>query len=349
MLAGERVGAGQAGIARLFGAADPSEMVIGPSTSALLRVLAGSFARTLKPGDEILVSEADHEANVGPWVELERAGAVIRWWRVNRDTAALETDDLRALLTDRTRLVAATHVSNLVGTVHPVAEWARAVHEAGALLCIDGVAYAPHRRIDVRAWDVDFYVASLYKVYGPHLGALYGKREHLDRLPRYNHFFLEDVVPYKFQPGNLNYELTWGAGAIVEYLESLGGSGPAGDGALDEGFRRVVTHEAELGERALERLRAAPDVTIIGQDRMTETRVPTISFVVKGRRSSEVPAWTDAAGIGIRWGDFYAVRLAKALDLERRDGVVRMSAVHYNTLDEIDRAMDALAPALRAP
>ncbi|NNE44517.1 MAG: aminotransferase class V-fold PLP-dependent enzyme, partial [Gemmatimonadetes bacterium] len=314
------------------------EMVLGPSTSALLRVLAGSLGRTLRPGDEIIVTDADHEANVGPWTDLERDDIVVRWWKVNRETAALETEDLRALLTDRTRLVAATHASNLVGTVHPVAEWARVIHDAGALLCIDGVAFAPHRRIDVRKWDVDFYVSSLYKVYGPHLGALYGKREHLERLPRYNHFFLEGEVPYKFQPGNLNYELTWGAGAIVEYLESLG------SGDLDDAFARITAHEHRLGARLLDRLREEPRITVIGQDRMTETRVPTVSFTVEGRRSSEIPPVTDAHHIGIRWGDFYAVRLVEALGLEECDGVVRVSAVHYNTEEEIDRLLAALEP-----
>jgi cysteine desulfurase family protein (TIGR01976 family) len=333
----ERVRSGERAMARLVNAADPAEVVIGPSTTALLRTLAGSFGRTLAPGDEIVVTNCDHEANIGAWRELERDGIRVRTWELDRDTLALETADLEALLGERTRLVAVTHVSNVLGTVNPVREWARIIHERGALLCVDGVAFAPHRRIDVQAWDVDFYVLSLYKVYGPHLAVLYGKREHLRRLPGTNHFFIgPEEIPYKLQPGNVNYELTWGAGAVVEYLAGLG------DGSLERAGEAIAAHEHALGSRLLDYLDGQPGVRVLGQPAMTATRVPTVSFVVEGRKSSTIPPRTDAADIGIRWGDFYARRLVEHLGLAGQDGVVRVSAVHYNTLDEMDRLIEVL-------
>jgi selenocysteine lyase/cysteine desulfurase len=232
-----------------------------------------------------------------------------------------------------------THASNVLGYVNPIADWARLVHDHGALICVDGVAYAPHRRIDVQAWDVDFYAASLYKVYGPHVSVLFGKRAHLLALPRWNHFFIgDDQLPYKLQPGNVNYELTWGAGAIVEYLFELG------DGDLGRAYDRMTEHEVALGDRFLTWLRTKPNVRVIGPAAMTEDRVPTISFVVDGVKSSAIPPRTDAARIGIRWGDFYARRLIDDLGLGPSDGVVRVSMVHYNTEDEITRLIEVLDP-----
>jgi len=338
---GERVRAGQAALAGLVNAADPSEVVIGSSTSALLRMLALTLGRTLAPGDEIVVTNCDHEANIGPWRDLEAQGAVIRTWSVRSDTFRLETEDLRRLLNPRTRLVAVTHASNVLGRVNPIAEWARLAHAAGARICVDGVAYAPHRRIDVRALDVDFYALSLYKVYGPHLSLLYGKREHLLALPRWNHFFIgDDQLPYKLQPGSVNYELTWGAGAIVEYVRGLG------DGDLDDGYARMSAHERTLGTRLLDWLATKPRARVIGDAEMNDERVPTISFTVDGTPASRIPPHADRARIGIRWGDFYARRLIDDLGLSAADGVVRVSLVHYNTLEEVQRLIDVLDPLL---
>jgi cysteine desulfurase family protein (TIGR01976 family) len=331
----ERVRSGQHALAELVNA-DPSEVVLGPSTSALLRVLADGLGRALEPGSEIVVTNCDHEANIGPWADLERSGFRIKTWKLNPDTFALETAALERLLTDRTRLVAVTHASNVLGTVNPLREWARLAHERDAMLCVDGVAYAPHRRVDVREWDVDFYTLSLYKVYGPHLALLYGKREHLLRLPRYNHFFIGNALPDKLQPGDVNYELTWGAGAVLDYLSELG----AGD--LDAAYEQIAAHERVLGDQLLRYLSEKERVQVIGQPVMTESRVPTVSFVVEGCRSSTIPPRTDAANIGIRYGDFYARRLIDDLGLTGRDGVVRVSIVHYNTREEIARLIEAL-------
>jgi cysteine desulfurase family protein (TIGR01976 family) len=337
--AGERVRAGQRAMATLVNAADPSEIVIGSSTSALLRMLALCLGRTFSSGDEIIVTNCDHEANIGPWVDLQEHGVRIRSWNVNPDTLALETNGLERLLSERTRLVAVTHTSNVLGHVNPIAEWAQLAHDQGALICVDGVAYAPHRRVDVRAWNVDFYALSLYKVYGPHLGVLFGKREHLLSLPRWNHFFIEDdELPYKLQPGNVNYELTWSAGAILDYLTEIG------DGDLETAYARMTAHESVLGDRLLRWLQTKSRVRVIGDPEMTDDRVSTISFVVDGVKSSEIPPYADAARIGIRWGDFYARRLIDDLGLSPGDGVVRVSMVHYNTEAEMTRLLETLDP-----
>jgi cysteine desulfurase family protein (TIGR01976 family) len=344
----ERVRDAERALALFVRASDASEVIVGPSTSALVRMLARSVGRTLAPGDEIIVTNCDHEANVGPWVDLEERGVVVRFWKVNADSLALETEDLAALLNERTRLVAATHASNVLGTVNPIREWANLVHAAGALLCVDGVAYAPHRLVDVRETNVDFYVFSLYKVYGPHLALMYGKREHLLRMPSENHFFLaDDEIPYKFQPGSRNYELTSGAGAIVEYLARLRDVGASVTRAsLAESFAAIASHEAALGRRFLEWLAAKPRVRVIGDPAMGASRVPTISFVVDGVDSASIPPVVDLAHIGIRWGDFYARRLIDDLGLADRNGVVRVSMVHYNTLEEVDRLIEALDPVI---
>ena len=184
-----RVAQGARAIAQLINAPDPDTVVLGPSTSALFRILAHCFGQTLQPGDEIIVTNADHEAHITPWMELQQRGIVIKTWRVDPASWKLRPEDLEALLTPRTRLVALTHISNVLGTINPIRNIADRVHAHGALICVDGVAYAPHRQVDVQALDVDFYAFSLYKVYGPHLAMLYGKGEHLLALPSYNHFF----------------------------------------------------------------------------------------------------------------------------------------------------------------
>jgi selenocysteine lyase/cysteine desulfurase len=232
-------------------------------------------------------------------------------------------------------LVCFTHASNVIGTIHPVVDITRLVHKAGAQVCVDGVAYAPHRPVDVQAWDVDYYVFSLYKVFGPHQAVLYGKREHLLKLASLNHYFIgADEIPYKLQPGNVNYELTWSLMAIKEYLDEVG-------------YPAIAEHEERLAARLLDYLRGKRGVRIIGRPGAERAaRVPTISFTVDGRRAPEIPAAVDAPHIGIKSGDFYARRLIESLGLLDRGGVVRVSMVHYNTLDEVDRLIRVLDEAL---
>ncbi|MBE7383372.1 MAG: cysteine desulfurase-like protein [Leptolyngbya sp. SIO1E4] len=345
-----RVAQGAEAMATLINAADPAEVILGSSTSALLRILAHCLGQTLQPGDEIIVTNCDHEANISPWMELQRQGIVLKVWRVNPDTFELELSDLAALLTSQTRLVAVTHTSNVLGTIAPIRQIADLVHAHGARICVDGVAYAPHRQVDVQALDVDFYAFSLYKVYGPHLALLYGKREHLLALPGYNHYFIDNTaVPYKFQPGGSSYELSYSLVAITDYFRTLAqhhwGHQTATDvpGQLSQAFSLIRDHEATLSDRLLTFLRSKPNVRIIGcPDPDPDRRVPTISFVIDGVSSAKIPSQIDSHQIGIRYGHFYALRLIEDLGLVPQDGVVRVSMVHYNTVAECDRLIALL-------
>lgn len=343
--AGERVAGAATEMATLINAADPGEIIMGPSTTMLMKILSLCLSETFSPGDEIIVTNCDHEANIGCWRSLERRGFVIKEWRLNPETLELHLDDLENLMTHKTRLVAVTHVSNILGTLNPIKEFASFIHEQGAMICVDGVAYAPHRRIDVQDLDVDFYAFSFYKVYGPHYSLLYGKKEHLLNMPGINHFFIkEDNIPYKFQPGSVNYELSSSMSGLCEYLKELAEiheeeeeiSGLSA--AANYASRLFAEHEEQLATRFLDFLKSKSNVRIIGcttPDR--HLRVPTFSFVVENIKSSEIPPKVDKHKIGIRWGDFYARRLIQDLGLMPQDGVVRVSMVHYNTLEEVDK------------
>lgn len=337
--AGERVRAGVRAAAALVGTDDVGEVVIGSSTTQLVTNLTQAMARQLAPGDEIVITAADHHANIGPWLRLARQGVVIRTWPLDPDTGRLEARGLVPLLTDRTRLVAFTHASNVLGSVHDVAALTRLVHDHGARVLVDGVAYAAHRAIDVRAWDVDYYVFSFYKVYGPHLAMLYGKRALLEALDSINHEFIGNDVPYKLQPGGINYELTYALTAITDYLDALGGKARA--------FDAIAAHEERLAEVLLGFLRDRGGVRIHGEPTADRARrVPTISFSVDGGSPEAIVRAVDAHGIGIRHGHFYSQALIRALGLEAHGGVVRVSMVHYNTTAEIERLVGALDAAL---
>ena len=348
--AGERVAESRVRAATFVNAARPEEVVMGGSSTALLRTLVQGLAHLYAPGDEIVVTNMDHEANIGAWLDLAERGVQIRFWNVNQDSLQLEIADLQAVLTARTRMVALTYASNVLGGITPVQEAVRLAHAVGAMVCVDGVGYAPHRAVDVQALDVDFYVFSYYKVFGPHYAMLYGKYEHLLRMANLNHSFLAaDDIPYKLQPGNQNYELGWGATAINDYLGDLGASlGEVGDerARIVSAYAGIAAHEAELSGRLLSYLRGRNAVTILGDPTPDpERRVSTISFVVRDMPSEDVVRAVDRHGIGIRFGDFYAKRLIDALGLRQQGGVVRVSMAHYNTLDEVDRLIRALDEA----
>ncbi len=338
----------RAALATLLGAPDPECVVIGPSITDLLDRLARSLLSRLSAGDEVIVSEADHEANIGPWVRLERHGIIVKTWRVRRGPVRLEPADLERLLGPRTRLVAVTHGSNILGSVMDITAIAERVHAHDALLCVDGVGTAAHRRTDVAGLGADFYAVSLYKVFGPHLAVLWGKREALAPLANVNHFFIgDDAVPYKLQPGGVNYELAAGAAGLVEYLASLGDGGTTRE-RLASAFEAIAAHEHELTVRILDWLGARERVTVIGDPGCGPDRLPIVSFSVDGVKASRIPPHLDDRGIGIRWGDFYARRLMDALDLTAHDGIVRISLAHYNTHTEVDRLLDGLDAALAA-
>lgn len=331
----------------LVNASRPEEIVFGNSTTALLQNLARAMTSQLTPGDEIVVTIADHESNIGPWDKLRDAGMVIKTWPLNKDTYTLDLADLEPLMTERTKLVCVTHVSNILGSINPVREIADFVHARGARISVDAVAYAPHRAVDVQAFDVDYYVFSLYKTYGPHYALMYGKYDHLLELDTlYHYFYGKDKVPGKLEPGNPNYELAYATCGIVDYLCELGEK--AGEtGSTREkivaAYSAIAVQEHALVERLLTYLRGRNDCRIIGHSANRDgTRIPTISFVFDGRDSAEICKAMDAHRIAIRFGDFHSRRLAEYLDLTENNGMVRVSMVHYNTIEEIDRMTTAL-------
>ncbi|MFM7460743.1 MAG: cysteine desulfurase-like protein, partial [Burkholderiales bacterium] len=345
--ASARVLAARRSVATLINAAHDEEVVMAGSATLLMFLFTQALRSGIKPGDEIIISNTDHESNIGGWMRLQEAGAVIKVWEVNRDTLELDLTDLDSLLTSRTKWVAVTHASNVLGTVNPVADIATRVHAVGAKLCVDGVAYAPHRLVDVQASNADVYVFSFYKVFGPHYAVLWGKRDLLLSLPSLNHHFIgADILPYKLQPGNVNFELSYGCAGIVDYLvamgETFGAQGTARE-KMQAAFDVFARHEDTLAEMLLGCLRGKKNVRIIGRDHVTNgDRMPTISFVVVGKQSETIVRLVDQSGIGIRFGDFYAQRLIDSIGIRQQGGVVRVSIAHYNSADEINRLIEAL-------
>lgn len=343
-------------------------VVLGSSATSLMHVLAHSVGRTIAPGDEIVVCDQAHESNVGCWLALERFGARIRWWKVDPQSGSLDLDGLRSVLSDRTRIVAFPHVSNLLGEIADVAAATRLAHECEAKVVVDGVAYAPHRAIDVRSWHCDFYLWSTYKVYGPHLGAMFCRFDALDDathpLEGPNHFFIpRHEVPYKFELGGASHEGCAGLVGLARLLEVLAGEAPP-ESEVDAAslaasadrltsataaaaFEAMTALEAPLQARLLERLLRHPKVRIVGpRSASTDDRVATVSFLHDEHDPRAIVKVAHAAGVGIRHGHMYAHRLCTAMGIAPDPGVVRVSAVHYNTVAEIDRLMDALDPVL---
>jgi selenocysteine lyase/cysteine desulfurase len=323
----------------------PDEMHFGPSTSQNTYVLAQALRRHLKPGDEVIVTNQDHEANCGAYSRLAEDGITVREWKVNPETAELERRGLEALLGPRTKLVAFTHCSNLVGSINAVREFADLAHAAGAWAFVDGVAFAPHGMPDVAALGVDAYTFSLYKVYGPHLGAMFLRREVNAALPNQGHFFNDGKPGARFTPAGPDHAQIASVNGVLDYMDAVadhhGHQGqPVGAraAAVRELFR---AHETALLQPLLDYLVKQPGLRLIGRARATD-RAPTVSFTVKGRDSAGIAARLADANIGVGVGNFYAYRLIKFLGIDTEDGAVRLSFVHYTAKDEVDRLMREL-------
>ena len=339
--ASRRVEAGKRAAEELFGSGE-GDVVLGGSSTLLSRIAAAALRPLWSEGDEVVVTDLDHEANIGAWRELAESGIVVREWRCDPDTYALRVEDLKPLLTDRTRLVAFSHCSNLVGEIQDVQAISQVVHDAGALVYVDGVAYAPHRRVDVDELGADLYVASLYKVYGPHMAALHFGQDLVAMARSHNHFFIgNDEGTYKLEPGNVNHELTASLPGIVDYLQELDRH-HGGAGTLDGAFERITAHERALVAPLLEFLDGHPRVQLLGRAEADPMRAPTVSFVCRDRRSSEIPPRMDEQKVAVRWGHFYAHRFCSRFGFHEHDGVVRASMVHYNTPAEVQRLIEAL-------
>ncbi len=330
-------------VARTLFNGDPSGHVIfGGSSSALCRMLADAYAEVLQPGDEVIVAQLGHEANIGPWVRLEKQGIKVRMWKVDAESQSCRLADLETLITDRSRVLALTHVSNLLGDVVDIKALTALAHHNGIRVVVDGVAFAPHRALDVQDWGCDWYVFSAYKVYGPHLGVLYGSPAAAQEITGPNHFFIPNGTPYKFELGCLAHELCAGLIGLADYFAFLGGTKQFDRNAVVAAFDHMADLERPLQERLLQYLTSKDGVKVVGSAISGPDKVPTISFVHNSVSAPEIVTRVDQNGIGIRHGHMYAYRLAKALGIDVTTGVVRVSLVHYNTLEEVEDLITVL-------
>jgi cysteine desulfurase family protein (TIGR01976 family) len=327
---------------------DRDDLHLGPSTSQNTYVLAQAFRRYLQPGDEVIVTNQDHEANIGAWARLAEAGCVVRTWPVDA-TGELRIADLADLLGPRTRVVAFTQCSNVVGSIHPVREITDLVHEAGAWAVVDGVSYCPHGLPDVAATGADIYLFSLYKVYGPHLGAMYVRAALAAQLPSQAHFFKGDALPGRFTPAGPDHAQVAAVNGVIDYLEVVAARHGHGQSSVQEQAAAVRhlfrEHESELLQPLLDFLATHPRVRLLGATRAS-SRAPTVAFTVAGQSSAAFARQLADLQIGVGNGNFYAYRLLQALGIDTAEGVVRASFVHYTSAAEVDRLIAALARLL---
>ena len=328
--------------------ADKDEIIVSASTTLNMYVLSNAIKDILSPGDEIIVTNQDHEANIGAWRRLEKDGYVIKEWKLNPINAELEIDSLKKLLTSKTKLVAVTHCSNIVGSVNNLKLISKIVHDHGAYIVGDGVSYAPHGFPDVKELDVDFYTFSLYKTFGPHLGLLYGKKSILNKLPNQNHQFLEGDIPYTLNPGGPNHEELSCLIGIHEYFDNLynhhfSNKDISIRNKIEQINNLIAKHEEIIANPLLDYLDSRKDIRLIGKNKIkNKNRAPTIAFIFDNKSSKSVSTELIKKGIATRNDNFYAWRCLKALGIDTEDGVVRISMVHYNTSEDVNKLIYAL-------
>jgi cysteine desulfurase family protein (TIGR01976 family) len=338
-------------VAVFLNARDANEVAFGMNATSFIRIVSLAIGQTLGGRNEIIVTDMDHEANVATWLALEREGARFQWWKM-RDDGNLHPEDLKPLLSNKTRLVACTVASNALGSIVDVAAAARLVHEAGGEIFLDCVHYGPHAVIDVQGFDCDYLVCSGYKIFSPHMGFLWGRRQLLKKLPTFREDFIPDEPPGKIEAGTFIYENVAGMDAAVSYLENLGKTLRASNEDSQADSRRANIVRAMTAIRAYEeslslallRVFSECGATIYGvrEEHRVHERVPTLCFNLKKTSPAKVTETMADAGIAIRDGHMYTPRLMKRLGLRQDSGVVRISAVHYNTMEEIHRFADVL-------
>jgi cysteine desulfurase family protein (TIGR01976 family) len=327
---------------------DSTEVVFGQNMTTITFALARAIGRELKAGDEIVVTTLDHDANVAPWRALEEKGVVIRQVDIRDADCTLDLDDLKRKISTKTKLVAVGYASNLVGTINPVADITRLAHSAGALMFVDAVHYAPHGLIDVKALDCDFLVCSPYKFFGPHMGTLYGKREHLDHFKPYKVRPATNVPPESWETGTQVQELIAGIGATVGYIAALGRRSDPGvknrRDALQAAYRATHPYETALLTRLIAGLQTIPGIRIFGitHEKRFNERCATLSFRLGDHHPTKIAAFLGERGIFTWDGNFYAMNLSERLGVEQLGGVLRVGLVHYNTVEEVDRLLAAL-------
>ena len=361
------IASARAAMADFFNCAS-DEVFFGPNMTTLTFALARAIGRELQPGDEIVVTTLDHDANVAPWRALEECGAVIRQVDIHEEDCTLDMDDLRRKISARTRLVAVGYASNAVGTINPVEEIVHLAHAVGAVAFIDAVHYAPHGPIDVRALDCDFLACSPYKFFGPHMGCVYGKREHLLRLRPYKVRPATDALPDRWETGTQTHECIAGVAAAIDYLAELGrrsleGLSSSSDENADDIPREstreaslsrrqtilsahgvIRKHEMTLAARLIAGLLEIPGLRFFGisDPARFAHRVPTVAVRLGHHSPLEIATFLGDRGIFTWDGNYYALNLTERLGVEKDGGLLRIGIVHYTTIDEIDRLLAAL-------
>jgi len=317
-----------------------NEILIGGSTSINLYVLSNALKKFISPGDQIIVTNQDHEANISPWRRLEGVGAKIIEWQFNLDNFELEYSTLEKIINPKTKIIAVTHCSNIIGSINNIKKITELAHKNNIIVIADGVSYAPHGFPDVKELDVDFYTFSLYKTYGPHLALLYGKEEILKELPNQNHEFLNGKYPYTINPGGPNHEELVSLIGIYEYFEGLYNHHFQNkritiSNKIKKINELISLHEEEIANPILKYLDDSENFKLIGKNKISnKNRAPTISFTSKKMSSKMLSKKLVDNQIATRNDNFYAWRCLKALGIDADDGVVRISLAHYNSIEE---------------
>lgn len=329
------------------------EVVFGQNMTSLTFAFSRAIGRELKPGDEIVVTRLDHDANVSPWLTMAEdcrrnaRGVTVRWAEIHDEDCTLDMDDLASKINANTKLVAVGYASNAVGTINPVKKIVQLAHKVGALAFIDAVHYTPHGLIDVADLDCDFLVCSSYKFFGPHMGVLFGKREHLKKLQPYKVRPLTDAIPFRWERGTLNHECIAGITACVEYIADIGRrarDGASRRGAIEAAYELIHRHERALLQHAIAGLRQISGLKIYGiaDPARFDERCGTLAIRIEGHTPLELAHKLGERGFFTWDGNYYAINLTEHLGVERSGGFLRVGLVHYNTLEELDRFLAAL-------
>ena len=328
--------------------AKKNEIIIGGSTSINLYVLSNALKKYISKGDEIIVTNQDHEANISPWRKLKNIDAKISEWQIDKNTHELNTSDLEKIINDRTKILAVTHCSNIVGSINNLKKICEIAHKKNIIVIGDGVSYAPHGFPDVKELGVDFYTFSLYKTYGPHLALLYGREEILKDLPNQNHEFLEGQYPYTINPGGPNHEELVSLIGIYEYLDELYNHHFKKDNLeilhkIKKINDLISKHEEYIANPLLKYISERDDLNLIGKKEIAnKNRAPTIAFTSKNISSKNFSDFLVQNNIATRNDNFYAWRCLDALGIDRDDGVIRLSLVHYNSIEEVNKLIKIL-------
>ena len=352
----ETIAAARQAMADFVHAARPEEIIFGPNMTTLTFNISRALGRTLSPGDEIVVTRLDHDANIAPWVALQERGVRIRYADFDASDCTLDMSSLETAITPRTKLVALGYASNAVGTINDVVRAVELAHAVGAWIYIDAVHYAPHAAIDVQALGCDFLVCSVYKFFGPHQGVLYGRYDLLDQLPAYKVRPAGDEPPDKFETGTQSFESMAGSTAAVEYLASVGrrfgqewldrpGDGSPRRQEIAAAMHAICDYELDLGQRLISGLTQIPGLRVYGitDPARLEHRVPTVSFTMEGLTAAEIAQRLGEVNISTWDGNFYALALTERLGLEDRGGLLRVGLAHYHTSAEVDTLLEVLA------